>query len=127
MSTPSTSTRSNPPVRTHWYRDRGIATRIFGTTTALLLGLDRNAERGSLAVAQHVDPRGGTDRAVGDQPDKLRRVGDGGAVDGHDDVAGLSPFRYAAESRDNWFTTIPSAFGARSSSARRALSGITAT
>ena len=44
---------------------------------AFLLGFDRDAERRAPALAQNLDAHGRADAAVGDQPDELRRIGDG--------------------------------------------------
>ena len=43
----------------------------------------------ALAVAQHLDANGRADRAVGDEPHELRRVGNRLAVERHDDVTRL--------------------------------------
>jgi len=67
MSSPRSSARGpaeSPGVTRHWYRDRGVRTRVFGLTAVLLLGLVVSTVTGAVNGNRAADLHARADAAV---------------------------------------------------------------
>src|SRR5215218_5932826 len=58
------SSALQPAVARHWYRDRGVRTRVFGLTAVLLLGLGVSTATGMVSGEHASDLQAHADAAV---------------------------------------------------------------